>query len=161
MTDIQKGVIMLIKSAIDEKAYPLPEGFSIEKALDFIIEHRVMMPAYDGAIRCGIPKNLPAMQKLFKLYISGMIKSEKQLDAVGKIYTAFDENGIDYLPLKGCNMKHLYPKPELRAMGDADILIRERQLSMVSEVLEKTGFEQEDEMDHHSGWYSDSLHSEW
>ena len=160
MTEIQKGVITLIKSAIDKKSYPLQEGFSIEEALDFIIEHRAMMPAYDGAVRCGIPKNLPAMQKLLRLYIIGMIKSEKQLDAVGKIYTAFDENGIDYLPLKGCNMKHLYPKPELRAMGDADILIRERQLSMVSEVLEKTGFEQEDEMDHHSGWCSDSLHLE-
>ena len=39
-------------------------------------------------------------------------------------FTIAEENGIDYLPLKGYNLKKLYPKPELRTMGDADVLIR-------------------------------------
>ena len=160
MNEMQKGVLTLIKSAINEKSYPLPEGFSIEEAFDFILKHKIMMLAYDGAVRCGISKNEPAMQKLFKIYISGMLKSEKQLAAVNKIYSAFNENGIDYLPLKGCNMKHLYPKPELRSMGDADILIKEEQLPLIQKNLEKIGFSQEDEMDHHSMWHSDSLHLE-
>lgn len=160
MTDMQKGVITLIKSAITGEKYPLPEGFSIGEAYDFIMKHRVMMLAYDGAVRCGISKSETAMQKLFQSYVAGMLHSEKQLEAVNKIYAAFDENKIDYLPLKGCNMKYLYPKPELRSMGDADILIRENQLSDIQPVLEKIGFCQEDEMDHHSMWHSDSLHLE-
>ena len=65
----------------------------------------------------------------------GMMKSEKQLEAVNKIYAAFDKNGIDYLPLKGCNMKYLYPKPELRSMGDADILIREEQYKSIKDIV--------------------------
>lgn len=152
MTDTQKGVLTIIKSAIDECAYPLPEGFSIDEAYDFIIRHRIMMLAYDGAVRCGISKNEPAMQKLFKFYINGMVKSEKQLEEIKKIYTVFEENGIDYLPLKGCNMKHLYPKPELRAMGDADILIREEQYPKIKELLEEKGYEGEDEAGHHYEW---------
>ncbi len=160
MTETQKGVLTLIKSAIDESTYPLPEEFSINEAYDFIIKHRVMMLAYDGAVRCGISKNEPAMQKLFKIYVSGMMKSEKQLEKVKEIYAVFDKNGIDYLPLKGCNMKYLYPKPELRAMGDADILIREEQIPFAESVLEKLGYKEVDDMDHHSAWHSDSLHLE-
>ena len=160
MTEIQKGVLTLIKSAIDEKTYPLPESFTIEEAFDFIIKHRIIMLAYDGAVRCGISKDEPAMQKLFKLYINGMLKSEKQLKAVGKVYEVFDENGIDYLPLKGCTMKYLYPKPELRAMGDADILIKEGQYKKLKGLVEKIGFEDEGESFHHYVWNSPDLNLE-
>lgn len=160
MTNMQKGVIILIKSAVTQEPQPLPEGFSIGEAYDFIIRHRVMMLAYDGAVRCGISRNEPAMQKLFQSYVSGMLRSEKQMKAVSEIYAAFDENDIDYLPLKGCNMKYLYPKPELRLMGDADILIKENQFSKVREALEKIGFEKGDGMDHHDAWHSDSLYLE-
>lgn len=160
LTETQKGVITLINSAIDKKAYPLPESFDINKAYDFIMKHKIMMLAYDGAVRCGISKEIPTMKKLFKFYVSGMFKSEKQLNAVGEIYAAFDENGIDYLPLKGCNMKYLYPKPELRAMGDADILVEEEQIPKAEKVLSENGFKREDEMDHHSSWCSSELHIE-
>lgn len=160
MTETQKGVLTLIKSAINEESYPLPEGFSIGEAYDFIIKHRVMMPAYDGAVRCGISKNEPAMQKLFKIYVNGMMKSEKQLEAVNKIYTAFNENDIDYLPLKGCNMKYLYPKPELRAMGDADILIKEEQYPKIKKLVGEMGFEDEGDCGHHYVWNSANLHLE-
>lgn len=37
---------------------------------------------------------------------------------------AFDAGGIDYMPLKGSILKDLYPRHEMRMMGDADILIR-------------------------------------
>ena len=160
MNEMQKGVLTLIKSAIKEKSYPLPEGFSIEEAFDFILKHKIMMLAYDGAVRCGVSKNEPAMQKLFKIYISGMLKSEKQLAAVNKIYSAFNENGIDYLPLKGCNMKYLYPKPELRSMGDADILIKEEQYENLKVLVEKLGFSDEGEVCHHYVWNSEDLHLE-
>ena len=160
MTDLQKGVITLIKSAVTGEKYPLPEGFSINEAYDFIIKHRVMMLAYDGAVRCGIPKSEPAMQKLFQCYVNGMLHSEKQMEAVKEIYAAFDENGIDYLPLKGCNIKFFYPKPELRSMGDADILIRTKQYDKLKDILEGLNFEEEAEISHHYVWNSDRLHLE-
>ena len=160
MNETQKGVITLIKSAITGEKYPLPEGFNIGEAYDFIMKHKIIMLAYEGAVRCGISKNEPAMQKLFKHYVQGMFHSEEQMKAVNKIYSAFDENGIDYLPLKGCNMKFLYPKPELRAMGDADILIKEEQYKTIKKVLEKRGFAEEQEISHHYVWDSEKLHFE-
>lgn len=157
MNDMQKGVIALIKSAIAEEPQPLPEGFSIDEAYDFIMKHKIMMLAYDGAVRCGIQKDDPAMQKLFQSYIKGMLHSEKQMKAVNEIYSAFDENGIDYLPLKGCNMKYLYPKPELRLMGDADILIKEEQYKKIRKVLVSLGMKEDRESMHHYLWYNDNM----
>ncbi|MBO5726594.1 MAG: nucleotidyltransferase family protein, partial [Clostridia bacterium] len=105
-------------------------------------------------------KKEPAMQKLFKLYISGMLKSEKQMEAIGKIYAAFDENGIDYLPLKGCNMKYLYPKPELRAMGDADILIRQSQYKQIANIMNELGYNFDAECEHVFLWNNQQLEVE-
>lgn len=157
MNIAQKGVLTLIKSAIEEKSYPLPEGFSINEAYDFIIKHGIMMTAYDGAVRCGISASEPAMQKLFKIYIANMFQSEKQMKAVSSVCFAFDENGIDYLPLKGCNIKSLYPKPELRPMGDADILIRKEQYAEVKAVLIELGFEEGNHYRHQYVWKSKDL----
>lgn len=160
MNDMQKGVITLIKSAITEEKLPLPQNFSIAEAYDFIIKHRIMLLAYDGAVRCGISKNEPAMQKLFGFYIQGMMHSEKQMNAVNELYSAFEKNGIDYLPLKGCNMKQLYPKPELRVMGDADILIKREQYEIIKSTVEKLGFCGGEEITHHFVWGCANLHLE-
>ncbi|MBR3611451.1 MAG: nucleotidyltransferase family protein [Oscillospiraceae bacterium] len=160
MNHMQKGVIMLIKSAITGEAQPLPEGFSIDEAYGFIVKHKIMMLAYDGAVRCGIPKENPTMQKLFQSYIQGLLYSEKQMKAVSEIYSAFDENGIDYLPLKGCNMKYLYPKPELRLMGDADILIKEEQYIKIKKVLSELGYSDLGIISNHYVWDSPELHIE-
>lgn len=152
MNDMQKGVITLIKSAVTQEKLPLPDGFSIDEAYDFIMKHKIFMLAYDGAVRCGISKENPAMKMLFQNYIRGMMKSERQMKKIKEISEVFEEAKIDYLPLKGCNMKKLYPKPELRYMGDADILIREEQYPKIKEILEKLGYEGEEEAGHHYEW---------
>lgn len=79
---------------------------------------------------------------------------------VERIYGAFEENGIDYLPLKGCRMKHLYPKPELRYMGDADILIRMEQYPNARTVMASLGFEEGAESDHELHWNHPELNLE-
>jgi len=86
--------------------------------------------------------------------------SERQLQALDRIYKAFEENGIDYMPLKGCRMKALYSKPELRAMGDADILIRMEQYDKICSAMKALQFAQKDETDHELVWTSGSLYLE-
>lgn len=79
---------------------------------------------------------------------------------VNRICKAFDENGIEYMPLKGCRMKALYPKPELRTMGDADILIRLEQYEKIVPIMESLGFTSKFESDHELIWTSPSLYLE-
>ena len=54
------------------------------------------------------------MTSLFQASCRAIQVNERQMRELGKIYTAFDEAGVDYLPLKGSIMKAMYPRPELR-----------------------------------------------
>lgn len=160
MNEIQKGIMILLKSAVTKEALPLPEGFDIEAAYPQIKRHHMATLAFDGAVRCGVPRHLPVMQKLFQSYCKALMVSEGQLRELDRIFAAFAENGIDYMPLKGCNMKARYPKPELRMMGDADILIRMEQYEKIIPIMESLGFTRRHETDHELVWQSEGLYLE-
>lgn len=100
------------------------------------------------------------MQRYQVQYYRRLIHSERQMRAVEQIFRAFEENGIDYMPVKGCNMKKLYPQPEMRVMGDADILIRPEQHEKIKPIMERLGFIFRIENEHVFEWHSDSLHVE-
>lgn len=156
----QRGIILLMKSAITRQAYPLPEGFDLEPELPLIRKHHISAMVYDGACRCGISPQTPVMQQLFMDYCRYLRKSEAQMAAVRKIFDAFDAQGIDYMPLKGCKLKQLYPAPELRTMGDADILIRLEQYPTIEPIMRELGFQADHESDHEIVWRSDALYLE-
>lgn len=160
MNTQQRGLILLMKSAVTQKAYSLPEAFDLEAAYPLVLEHHIAALVYDGACRCGVDRKMPVMQKLFTAYCRAMIKSEKQMAAVERLMAAFDEQGIDYLPLKGCKMKRLYPVPELRTMGDADILIRKEQILRIQGILEEQGYTYDHESDHEFVWKCSALYLE-
>lgn len=157
MDNLQKGIITLIKSAIIGEGLPLPEDFDIEAARPQIKRHQISALAYEGAVLCGISKKLPTMQKLFRVNYSNLLRSEAQLKAVKRLTDAFEAEGIDYMLMKGCNMKQRYPEPQLRQMGDADILIRDSQYSVVKAIVEKQGYSPSADADHTYNWVSDAL----
>lgn len=160
MNTTQQGIVTLLKSAVTGEALPLPGSFDLEAAYPQVKQHHMSALLYDGAVRCGIPKESPVMKQLFQSYCRSLLVSEGQLGEVKRIFDAFDQNGIDYMPLKGCNMKPRYPKPELRSMGDADILIRLEQREQVEGILEDLGFRFKDETDHELAWVSKKLYLE-
>lgn len=160
MNTTQQGIILLLKSAITGEKFPLPEAFDLETALTEINRHKIHTLAFQGGVNCGIPRNHPAMQQLFQKYCHAMLVSEGQLRELQRIYKAFDENEIAYMPLKGCNMKYRYPQPELRLMGDADILIRMEQYERIVPIMESLGFIFKCESDHELIWQSRGLYLE-
>lgn len=160
MNAIQQGVVALLKSAVTEEKLVLPEGFDIEAAYPLIIAHKMTALIHDGAVRCGIPQQHPVMQKLFQSYCKALQVSARQMRALERVCAAFDAKGIDYMLLKGSIMKALYPKPELRMMGDADVLIRVEQYDRIAPIMEALGFRMTEESDYDFTWDSASLHLE-
>lgn len=160
MNDLQQGVVTLLKSAITGEKLSLPEEFSIEEAMPLIKKHYLYTMAYTGAVNCGISTGGAVMQQLFQRYLKELLVSERQMKEVSRICAAFDDAKIDYMPLKGCNMKGRYPKPELRTMGDADILIRMEQYDRTRPVMEQLGFTEGSQSDHELIWDSPALHLE-
>ena len=73
------------------------------------------------------------------------------------MYRRFDQNQIDYMPLKGSIMKYQYPKPELRTMGDADIVIRKAQYQAITTLLQENGFHWKNDSECHGVWENNNL----
>lgn len=160
MDAAHQGIITLLKSAVTGQKLPLPEGFTLSAA-DEILRRQSLIPlAYQGAYHCGIAVDSERMQHYRGVYLRNLMCSERQMRAAEKLFQAFDEHGIAYLPLKGCNMKKLYPQPELRVMGDADVLIHPEQHGEIAAIMAELGFVFRREDDHVFDWYSDALHVE-
>lgn len=160
MDNSLRGLLLLVRSSLMCEPAKLPEGFSMEQICELALKHQIETMAYDGAIYCGISKREEAMKKLFQYYVKALVKSEKQVESLHQLYKAFDEVGIDYLPLKGCVMKPMYPKAELRAMNDADILIKVEQYEKISPILENLNYRFLAESDCELKWVSAGLYLE-
>ncbi len=160
MTEQQKGVITLIKSALDGKAYPLPEGFSMEAAVNTALRHKIIALVYYGAVNCGVDKKSVEMQKLFPYVISTMNVVERQYHAYQQICKELEAEGVDYLPMKGVIMQMYYPRKEMRTMGDVDVLIRNEQYPQVSAAMQRAGFHFDREGDHEYVWMGKKLEAE-
>lgn len=92
------------------------------------------------------------MQYLQDMYCVALISSERQLELIQSISQAFEENGIDHMPVKGTLMKALYPDHAMRYMCDADILIKEEQYPNIHPIMESLGFKETGESDHEHIW---------
>ncbi|WOO38830.1 nucleotidyltransferase family protein [Anaerocolumna sp. AGMB13020] len=57
-----------------------------------------------------------------------------------KVFTAFMEAGIPIIALKGLIIREYYPYPELRTMGDADVLVHTSDLQKAHKVLISLGY---------------------
>ena len=160
MNTMEQGIVTLLRSAITGEKLALPVDFRLEEAMELIRQHGMPTLVYQGAVNCGLDRQDPAMQRLFQSYIRTMLAGEAQMKECERIFAAFDQQGIDYMPLKGCRMKALYPKQELRVMGDADILIRLDQYERIVPIMEQLGFTFKYESDHELVWDNKRLHLE-
>ena len=160
MNTLRQGILTLIKSAILDKEHPLPDGFLLEEAFPILKKHQLIPIAYAGALKCGIDNTLPIMQEMFKIYYKLLIRINHQFKEFRRISKAFDENQIDYLPLKGLTINKLFPKPEYRCMGDLDIMIRMEQYEKIIPIMQSLGFEHKHESDHELVWFTKNCYVE-
>lgn len=154
------GIITLLRSAINGEALPLPAEFEIDKACPVLYEEQLVGMALQGAVRCGIPRSHPAVRRLMALFCKDVSRSKLQMQQLNRLYSLFESNGIDYMPIKGAVIKALYPQPEMRIMGDADILIRQEQYPRIRELLLEFGMQEDDVSDHRYTWHNDNLELE-
>ena len=157
MDALQQGIITLIRSALTEERYTLPQDFDLESAYEQLCRHHIVPMAYIGAVQCGISQELPVMQKLSQDYLEYKARSEQQMKALEQLFAAFDRAGIEYMPLRGCDLKVLYPKPEMRLIGDADMLVRLEQYERMKQIMTKLEYEEQAEEDRTLIWNKDPL----
>ena len=58
-----------------------------------------------------------------------------------RIYRKLKKNGIEPLGFKGCVIRNLYPIPELRTMGDFDILVERDEIAEVAKIFKSEEYD--------------------
>ena len=160
MKQNQRGVLLLVKSAITGEALALPADFDLTAAFALAKKHGITSLLYYGALFCGTDAADPAMQAQFPRVLTEIAVCEKQMAEICRLTDAFDARGIDYMPLKGIGLRPLYPKPEMRRMGDADILIRTEQYDAIRAVMTELGYAEKEETDHELCWEKSPVYIE-
>lgn len=115
-----------------------------------IIIERVEKDTVDNAV----------LQQIQNLVITSYYVSVQQNNILERIKEKFNENQIDFMLLKGSTIKKLYPTPEMRTMGDIDILIRQSQYPTVKKCMEDLSFVEGVETDHELHWKHNCVHVE-
>lgn len=145
----QKTVISLIKSALYNIKTVIPEGFDWEEFGNLVIRQNVSGLIYFGLYNsgCEIP------EWLTNVFKNRMVRLEQLWYKVDEILTAFDKESIEYIPLKGIELKNHYPSPYMRQMSDADILIREKDYrKKIKPIMLSLGYSEGVESNHELHW---------
>ena len=157
---LQQGILRLIYSAVTGEDVTLPKGFALEQAMPWVKRHQIGNLVFYGAANYGIDPKLPVMQELRVITYKSILVDDRQNKALRQLMNAFEANGICYMPVKGILMKQLYPKTDMRVMGDADILIRMDQYDRIRPIVEQLGYQEKLESDHEFVWQKPALYLE-
>ena len=143
-----KDLIWLLGCALREE---LPGGGRLAQMdLDTVYrlakEHSVATLAYYGlekAIKSG--ETAPqADEALLKQWKDERMKSLRRCILLNaereKLLEQLDQMGCWHMPLKGVILQNLYPKPEMRYMGDNDILFDLAYRSRLAELMKENGY---------------------
>lgn len=96
----------------------------------------------------AIMKNNPTLQSSKSAYkafeddfFDCIFRYDAQKAVIDEIHTLLSDNGIKHIFFKGSEIKEYYPTPELRVMGDIDILIEKENRKKVLELMKGAGFD--------------------
>lgn len=109
--------------------------------------------AYDGAKTAGLSIPADLKQSWKSQVLSGAFQNERLLIAQDAVIQRFTQANIPVAVLKGSSISRHYPQPELRALGDIDILIDGKHMAVAKELLLQEGYTECDyEHDFHIGF---------
>lgn len=147
-----KSVISIINGGVKGGEVTLADGFDAEMFYPLAKHHQIFGIVLSGLTSAGLASDAPVMKKLFTGALAETVFHEQQASALNKVFSVFDREAVSYMPLKGTLLKRLYPRPELRVMSDADILIKTEEYGKIRAVLTDLGYTETYESDHEIVW---------
>lgn len=149
---LQFGILTLIRSAITKEPAIIPPDFDYEATYNIGLSHQIVSLLYYGIKNSGIILPEEISGKFFRATVQMIVFSENQKTEIDRIFEGFERQGIDYMPLKGINLKDIYPNEYIRTMGDADIMIRNEQYTLIRSLMIQLGYTEIAESDHELVW---------
>lgn len=140
MDTVKEMLFKLLRGGLKREAVTIVEPFPFDDVVQEASRHGVENLLFYGLQKAGFTIQDPKMKALFHTIGENIFRSENQVDTAMQVCKALEENGIAYMPLKGLLLRDLYPAPEMRTMGDVDILIKTEQYPVICEILSSLGF---------------------
>jgi hypothetical protein len=144
MNNTQINLVKLLSCAIFEKKADTKqlEGVNFNELIESAHSHQVKALIYsvlhnDSSL---VNANKAVFEQLKKETVLTAIGQMHHIRQVSAVLEEFKQRGIPIIVLKGLVIRGLYPRPELRTMCDADILVRKSDLTAVKELMEKLGY---------------------
>lgn len=149
MRGLGKYLAELVNAQLENKKPGLlPKEVSVDELLK--ISHRNQM---NYLILGGLLKvdNITDEDKnrLKPYVLNSVLRTGSQVSELKNLEKIFEEKGVKCQPMKGARMKFLYPSPEMREMGDIDILVQEECISEAEKCLEELGYTLQQSIKHH------------
>ena len=149
----QQTLLILLRQTLWQKSNNLPDRVDW-RLLDTMAKQQGVLPlVYDAAV--ALKAELPddVLEKWNKLTIASVIRNQRMLSAQKKVLMWFEEALIPAVVLKGSSVARYYPNPDLRVLGDIDILIPQTHVANVQKILLENGYAlRESDHDFHLGF---------
>ncbi len=160
MNEKQNNIIDLINSVLNKKNANIKVIKDFSYIFDIATRHHIMTMLYYAFYYNDIRIEADAEQLLQYAVFRELSINEKQLHYINKLNEEFNKNNIDHMFLKGSVLKNLYPRTEIRRMGDIDILIKEKQYDKIAVIMKKEGFSFHNESNHEFVWLKENIRVE-
>ncbi len=144
MTREEAYVIAAIRAVVNQTPSPkAPEGLDWEGAARLAVKHSV------GNLFCyAVEKMEEIPQEILKRLVEykkkAVLREATQEIELSILRGKFNAKNIPFMPLKGILLKSYYPKPDMRMMGDIDILFDETRAEEVREIMQGMGYSTRD-----------------
>ncbi len=159
-SEFKRTVIDVIKSAFTREKVTIPEGVSFEKMHKLALKHNAPVLMYYGLVNSVENADDPLIEPMFLHACQYIALSEYQIQCSNELIAEFESQGIEYMPLKGLILRDMFPKPEMRTMTDADILIRDEQYEKIKPILIEQGYEFVKESGNEYAWRKQDFYLE-
>ncbi|MGN0181061.1 MAG: nucleotidyltransferase family protein [Candidatus Ornithomonoglobus sp.] len=150
METIYTYTIKLLRYVLNGDVLELSANIDFEKLFAFGKSHGVENMLYVGLrdLKIAVPED--TMKKFKTAYEMQIMVEATQALEFEALSQAYEETGIDHIPLKGSVLKYLYPMPDYRKSGDIDVLFHpEDERSKVEPIMEEYGYTREGLADYH------------
>lgn len=149
MRELEEYLAELVKAQLEKRvASDLPEGITVEQIMQIAQQNQMKYLLLGALVRV---ENVSEEEKasLRPIIMHSIYRTALQVQELRELESAFEAAGIMNQPMKGAVMKFVYPSPEMREMGDIDMLIEQQVADKAYEILQERGYTMVESIKHH------------
>lgn len=146
---LEDYLAVLVQSQLENTTpAPLPEGITVEQLEDIASRNHMDYLILGALLRLEyLPEEYVIKFRNRVMY--SIMKTATQVTEMRVILERFEEEQIVNQPMKGSCLKFIYPSPEMREMGDIDILVRQDCMRRADSILQGMGYTMSKSIKHH------------